>query len=300
MENIGKIFKSEREKRKLSIEQVCNSLKIRQHILTAIEHNDLSILPAAYMRAFIRDYAAFLKLEIDIDEIMLSIKPKDSIERMAEASKKNIENKEVEPKRYEEIFSENKIKRNFFNKNNIANYLIYSALVLILVSVIYFTFFDLSSSSPAERTEYAIDAADTTLIGMPLPNSNQDIIPTDSMTLNISSSDTVWMRIAGDGKISRQLVLYPDQDLDFKALEYFQITCDNASVLTLRRNDELLPKLNTKGNVIRNVKITRTEIINPTSVYSDSLRKSRKKAKKAEEAPKKPILISPSIMDRKK
>ncbi len=179
--------------------------------------------------------------------------------------------------------------------------MIYTALVLILGSVVYFTFFDLSSTSTAERTDFSLDALDTALITD--MSSDQIALETasDSMNLNISASDTVWMRVASDGKTSRQLVMYPGRDLDFKAWEYFQITCDDASVLTLKRDDEILPKLNTKGTVVRNVKITRTEIINPTSIYSDSLNRPRRRAvKKVEEAPKKPILIAPSQIDRRR
>lgn len=66
LEELGASLRIEREKRRLSIESVANELKINPRILRALESGDSARLPPpAYIRGFIRTYAAFLGLKPD-------------------------------------------------------------------------------------------------------------------------------------------------------------------------------------------------------------------------------------------
>lgn len=299
MENVGKIFRLEREKLRLSVDDVSNVIKIRAHILSDIEAGEFDKLPGVYMKAFVRDYAKFLKLNIDVDELINSIAPKDNLEILAEESGKKTDAKQALPKKYEDIFSEKKIKKNFFNRTTVATYLIYTALVLILIAILYFAFFS-SKSKDSTNSQPSDSVSETTevLADESLAKTQSGTI-VDSMKLNILAKEVVWLRLANDGINSKQIVLNPGNELEMRAWEYFTLTCDKASGIEVRRNGELLPVLSNRGTVVRNVKITRNDIINPTSVFSDSTAKRRQAIKKAqEEQPKQvPYRLQPSRTD---
>lgn len=69
MSELGQKFKTEREKRGISIQEVGLSLKISPRVIAAIESGDRSSLPAkTFVRGFVKSYAQYLR--IDVKEIM--------------------------------------------------------------------------------------------------------------------------------------------------------------------------------------------------------------------------------------
>lgn len=69
MSELGQKFKTEREKRGISIQEVGLSLKINPRVIAAIENGERETLPArTFLRGFIKSYAQFLRL--DTKEIM--------------------------------------------------------------------------------------------------------------------------------------------------------------------------------------------------------------------------------------
>lgn len=64
MLTIGEIFKTERIKRKLSLEEVEKATKIRKKFLDALEKGDYKNLPpSTFVRGFVSNYASFLGLK---------------------------------------------------------------------------------------------------------------------------------------------------------------------------------------------------------------------------------------------
>lgn len=71
-ETIGKRLRREREARYLSLEKAAEETRIRRVFLQALEADDYSVMPsAAQGRGFLRNYAAYL--ELDIDELIAEI-----------------------------------------------------------------------------------------------------------------------------------------------------------------------------------------------------------------------------------
>ena len=63
----GLLLKQARERRNLSIEQVCEHLKIRKYFIESIEAEKLNQLPGSvYTIGFIRSYSQFLKIDPEI------------------------------------------------------------------------------------------------------------------------------------------------------------------------------------------------------------------------------------------
>ena len=63
-ESFGGILKLEREKKGLSIDDVCDDLHLDKKIIYALENHNLEDLPEpAFVCGYIRNYARFLKLQ---------------------------------------------------------------------------------------------------------------------------------------------------------------------------------------------------------------------------------------------
>jgi cytoskeletal protein RodZ len=81
-ETIGQRLKKEREARFLTLEQASEATRIRKVFLEALEADDFSVMPsAAQGRGFLRNYAAFLGLDVDemIAEMQRSAPPPEEV-----------------------------------------------------------------------------------------------------------------------------------------------------------------------------------------------------------------------------
>lgn len=79
MTDIGNSLREARIRRGLSIKDVEGATKIRAKYLEALEEDDFEVLPGStYVRAFLRTYATFLKLDADalVDEYRGSYEPR--------------------------------------------------------------------------------------------------------------------------------------------------------------------------------------------------------------------------------
>src|SRR5512146_1242449 len=64
-DSIGARLRQARELRRLTLQQVSDTTKVRTHYLQALENDDHSAIPsAAQARGFLRIYAAFLELDL--------------------------------------------------------------------------------------------------------------------------------------------------------------------------------------------------------------------------------------------
>jgi cytoskeletal protein RodZ len=65
--SIGELLRKKREEVKLTLEEVHRSTKISMEVLRALEQDDIETFESeAYLKGFLRNYAQFLKLDLDI------------------------------------------------------------------------------------------------------------------------------------------------------------------------------------------------------------------------------------------
>jgi transcriptional regulator with XRE-family HTH domain len=83
-DSIGARLRQARELRRLTLQQVSDTTKVRTHYLQALENDDQSAIPsAAQARGFLRIYAAFL--ELDLAELVPPVPP-PAVTSLPEAS----------------------------------------------------------------------------------------------------------------------------------------------------------------------------------------------------------------------
>jgi hypothetical protein len=86
MESPGKFLKRERETRSISLEQISNFTKIKEHHLKAIEEDKYELLPPAlYVKGFLTGYARYLALDprdivLQYEEYLKSLIPPEPVE----------------------------------------------------------------------------------------------------------------------------------------------------------------------------------------------------------------------------
>ncbi len=115
MASIGSILKKEREKKKITLEQVSEDTKISTKYLKAIETDDYTIFPGeTYIIGFIRNYARSIGLDpVDIIRQYKAMKMESSISEKEEVPYLNevILEKEIEKKKEEKERKQPKIKK---------------------------------------------------------------------------------------------------------------------------------------------------------------------------------------------
>lgn len=278
MSHIGEILKAERSRRNLSIEEISKITSIRAHIIEAIENGEFNVLPEVYIKSFIKKLCEFY--EIDLNTASQESKENENLtEQITEKEEKHKEKdkkKKEKPKKivtstevktkddYTEIFKKRKI--NFGINPSVINYLIYALIAVFLGLAIYFTFF-FDTKKLFEEKQYV---QDTTTIEPPTDNSLMSFFSkTDSLTIKAIANDTAWIRIEIDGQKSEELLMYPGMERSWNASEYVIVNQGNFGAVKFYRNDELLEIPGKRGSVVKNIRITRNEILNTTPWQDD-------------------------------
>jgi cytoskeletal protein RodZ len=94
MESPGKFLKRERETRSISLEEISNFTKIKEHHLKAIEEDRYEVLPPSlYVKGFLMGYARYLALDprdivLQYEKYLKSLIPPEPVELQPEAPPK--------------------------------------------------------------------------------------------------------------------------------------------------------------------------------------------------------------------
>lgn len=326
MENAAQKLKTAREKLNISIEEASEKTKIRPHILKALEAGNFDIMSPIYVKSFLKTYSKFLKIdEIDLNAVNEAKKDKTNLEDTPVAESKpkkdysepdipvkifKEENEEVKKKspnksrmsfsddsietektNFAEIFNTKKVKT--ISKANYVNIAIYSLVFIALLLSLYFTFFYNSNSTETAKEDTKAIGADTAVI-KPQKNILSYFEESDSLLLEAVAIDTAWIRIEIDGTKSEEILMKPEMEMKWKAGEYFLINQGNVGAVNFKRNGELLEPFGNRGTVVRNVKITRNEVLNTIKIDENRTNKKTYKTRKKTNKKKTPRLIEPS------
>lgn len=290
MAALNQRLQESREKMNLSVEQVSDKIKIRAHIIKAFEEGQFDIVPAVYAKSFILTYSKFLKIpESEIAEdiaTILRIKKTEPI-KINTPQVKEIAGLKKETNSLAKIAEKNKQK--------IINIIIYSALGLVFVTILYYSFFDDMFNSNNPELLNLQNEPDTTIIK---PKEDKGLFgifneSSDSLTLSAKASDTAWLEINIDGAQKKEELMYPNQEKKWTAVNYFIITCGNSGSVQFFRNGSPLEIFGKKGTVARNIKITKDQVFNPTSInqIQDTTHKKKIKKKPVQQTP---VLLQPA------
>lgn len=286
MDSFGKRLSNERNKLNLSIDEVSEKTKIRPHIIRAIEDEKVSILPAVYLKSFLKTYARFLNIpEEETDEALHELFKNTASADVEKAVKAYKDEKRTADK----LKPLNAKKGDLTQRSRayLVNYMIYTALGLAAVALLYFALFSDGSIS-TDSSEEVESAPDTTVIKDEDDNLLSWFEKPDSLILTAKAVDTAWIKIDIDNKISDQVLMVPGMEKRWSAKDFFILNIGNVGAVQFYRNGQLMPPFGKKGSVIRSLKITTDKVENTSRPWDnrESAGKKYKKPKKDLQTPK--------------
>ncbi|MBE2189427.1 MAG: helix-turn-helix domain-containing protein [Desulfobulbaceae bacterium] len=309
MRNIGKQISDARRKQNLSIKDLSERTKIRTHIIEAIEAENYSVMPEVYMNSFLKTLATTLKIDISTAEVVKESKstPKHETPKTQTPEIKGKEFVAPTPKPhvskdvadFAEIFKKKNIKRR--DKKIIYNYALISILAIIVIAAIYFTITSLYGNGVSRSNTDFLQNADTAVVSDEKPSSLFSYFDkADSLVLTAKAKDSAWIRLLIDGKQIIEILMRPGNEESWAASKYFILDQGNAGAIQFYRNNQLLPSFGKPGTVVKNIKITMSEIINPMEFKDTTLTRKAVRKKAPDTIEKKPRLIEESKINTDK
>ncbi len=288
MDSVFTMLKQAREGKNLSLADVSDTTFISIRFLEAIEAGKTDILPQAYVRAFIREYAAVVGL--DTAEVMrrydsistpqaapasvpsgrgpstagerLTTAPSSASEQAPEAQARPAPETQLPPQEPAIEVPIAPVPRRDLTD------MIQKAAVVMGVVVIAIVLWNVMGIEKPKMQEIpfqnVIKENELRAAGPAKKDSSR--VPgmqgsrADSLTLQAQTSDSVWIQVIVDGGTPREYLFRPNARASWKAAEKFVLTVGNAAAVQFTLNKKDLGTLGKKGAVIQRLELTRQSL----------------------------------------
>ena len=264
LEQLGEELKQARLEKELSLMDISAETRISLKFLDAIERGQLQTLPQTYVRAFLREYALMTGLDPnDIMERYESALQESSSQKSDDVSLKQISHQE-------KILMQDSKKKQFslspLQRNIVFGFFIVAAVVLVAILVNVNRSSSLSNF--VEEVPFDRVVRESEAVSIPQPPTAADSAPIantthpDSLRLEITTRDSVWINILVDGKTGGTYLLGAKRKRTWTAKERFVVTMGNAGSATFQLNGKDIGALGKRGAVVRNAVITEANLKN--------------------------------------
>ena len=258
LEQFGEELKQTRLEKKLSLMDISAETRISIKFLDAIERGQFQILPQTYIRAFLREYALMTSLDpIDVMQRYESARQEFSSVKSYNAVHQQVA---LQEKTTVDASKEKQFSLSSLQRNIVFGIFIVAAIALV---VILANVNNRSSSSGSSVEEVPFDRVvrESEAASIPKP-AIADTVPafstahTDSLRLEMTTQDSVWINILIDGKINETHLFGPKRNRLWAAKERFVVTMGNAGGATFQLNGKDIGVLGKQGAVVRNAVIS--------------------------------------------
>ena len=265
-------LKDAREKADITLQNLSARSRLDIKFLQSMEKGDFSFLPELYVKAFIKDYAKFVGL--DINE---TIKKYEAAKKGIDYNKSKDETEVVqtdekeEPGKKEISFGEQRNNNipgtqllggfNFFTDKQKVKIL---AIVggVILVVVIALLIFN-SSNQPEiivkEKPYEEVRKENQQRFVQEKNKSNTAIKKENTLVLFISATDTSWIKVQSDISSPREFTLFPGSKINVHSREKFLMIIGNSGGVGLNLNGQKL-NISGKDKLVKYLLITKDGI----------------------------------------
>jgi len=280
-------LKRERVARGLSTAELANQTKVREPYIVALERGMYNVLPAVYVRSFVKTLAGALQIpphetqklihavldDPDTQGTVHRYQPEqppsshysateqvertsDTVSNLIEQSKSGVQGA------YAAIFRK---------KRNVKNKMFVIGGIVLLLGIVAYVVFENSSG-------------DTVSLG------NDAIIEVgsqDSIRLLAIADDTSEFTITIDNKRNEKVLLVPNNEYTWGAMDRFVINnIFNAGSIRFSRNGEPFRQFAKSNEVLRELTITRKDVIASNSPVRQSIQPSNPDSARAVQSPK--------------
>lgn len=244
MESIGERLKKARQALGISLEEVHKKTKIHLNILKAIEEDRFISLSPIYIKGFLKIYCKFLG--VDFQDYISDYKQSPSLP-LAKSEEKPISAPRPS------------IKLVMLRTKHIGIKTVFIILILILA---WLSLFKLGRTITSKRRDLSRKAKFTT--ASKTLAEKKAAIPefkiTGNIRLGIQARDDCWIQLKVDGRIVFQSILKKGRSETWVAKDKIELSVGNAGALDLEVNGKFISKLGRKGQVLKNILITKEGI----------------------------------------
>lgn len=251
MGSFGENLRRERELRGVSLREIAEGTKISRRFLQALEEDRVDVLPGGlFPRAFVKQYALFLGLDVD--------------KAVADFSTVHAEAPPERPER--KAYSEPR------RRSPISLGQAFLAVIAVLAVALTFRRGGERERARPEPTPIPVVAAPAVLPTdrvYPSPSlAPTTPAPTaDSLVLTMTAAQDCWVEVRADGETVINRVLAEGESQTLEARGEIVLSVGNAGGLSIRVNDRPALPLGRSGEVRKNIVITRQNL--PSLVEQD-------------------------------
>ena len=260
-------LKQAREAKGIPLAQIADITRISEEYLQAIERGELDVLPQAYVRAFLREYAEVVGLSPD--EVMRKYDAATS-----RRPQKNAPPPEPAPPPGPLPVSGTGSMPPPSRVFTAANARI--ALVIMVVAILSVVAWNLASrkNEPAteeipfqtvlkQEEERLAPTQTPPKVVTPIAPQLPAVAAGDSLTLRASMTDSLWVWIQIDDAPARDYLFGPGARVSWRGGTRFLLSLGNAGAATFTLNEKPLGTLGKPGTVVRNIEIGRKKLESP-------------------------------------
>ncbi len=242
----------------MSLDDIAQATLINVDFLKAIEDGHTDILPAAYVRAFLRAYATSVGLD-----------PAYVMRRFEGKSGAPEPPPPPVPVRPTVVPDAGPEATPFLSRPGVRTWGVTAVVLLGVALIVYLTqprtdengSTEVPIGSILRETEQRLmpkDSATGAAVAVPHSGSARD-----SLTLHAAATDTVWIQIAIDANPPADYLFAPGSRRKWRARDRFTITLGNAGGIQFHLNARDLGTLGKRGAVLRDVELTREALTSP-------------------------------------
>jgi transcriptional regulator with XRE-family HTH domain len=243
-----------REGKKMSLADIADATLINVKHLEAIEQGNTSILPQAYVRAFIREYASAVALDPaevmrHFDEAIARVtagEPQAAVQRPARTPAPGA----AAAWEFHQLLTPR-------NAGIAAG-----VVIVVLAAILIANMVTPQAAPPLQEIPFQSVVKEHERRNAPPPAQilQRNAAPIDSLTLFATVTDTVWAAIAIDSLPPREYLFRPGNKASWRARDRFVLTLGNAGGIQFTLNKKPLGVFGRRGSVLHNLPITRQNL----------------------------------------
>ena len=265
-------LKKAREKADITLQNLSARSRLDIKFLQSIEKGDFSFLPELYVKAFIKDYAKFVGL--DVNETIKKYeaakkgidynKSKDETE-VVQTDKK--EKSDVQEKLYGEQ-QNNTIQNNqpsggfnfFSDKQNVKILAIVGGVILlVIIALLIFNSNNKPEIIVKEKPYEEVRKDNQQRFVEDKKKSNTTLKKEDALILLISATDTSWIKVQSDTNEPKEFTLFPGSKININSFEKFVMIIGNSGGVSLNLDGNEL-NISGKNKLVKYLLITKKGI----------------------------------------
>jgi hypothetical protein len=267
LNKLGEELKEARVKLDVTLQQMSLKTRIDIKFLEGLENGNFSFLPELYVKAFLKEYCAFVGLDTaavlkkyelakqgkSFEEppppAAAAIEPKQEIKQEVKKEVPKPAPKNNAPVPTFDAVPNEPASDSGSASSNRQSILIASVIggVIVVIAIVYFVFFNNSSDIivPEKPFEEVVKQQDKYYEDESSSTADRDsagmtAVTGDSLKLYIRATDTSWVKILLDDKRSDEFIMFPGSRKTLSAVSNYKITFGKSYAVKLELNGKPL------------------------------------------------------------